>query len=219
MKNVPSVALMDKLKKTCGGLCVLDPGSCDCFGEISDEDAIDIGMDIDDKPEPFYSKSECSYYLTELYNDRGDSDFYSDIIDELCGNDFSEEEKDEFLRLVMKSGLANMKTSLAIAIATRAMKNTVSVDTGEYVYLLLSAHGSKIGRSKNPDSRTGNISTKLPFDVTEKFIFKVKDMKSTESMLHKRYADKRMNGEWFDLSKDDIADIKRCLNEIVRAES
>ena len=77
-----------------------------------------------------------------------------------------------------------------------------------YVYLLHSEHGYKIGKSKRPNERQVEIGTKLPFEVERIGLIETDDMKKLELSLHQRYADKRLNGEWFNLDQEDVDYIK-----------
>lgn len=78
-----------------------------------------------------------------------------------------------------------------------------------YVYLLRSSNGFyKIGRTVDPDDRIATFSVKLPFDVEYEHVISCSDMYELETRLHVHFAFKRVNGEWFDLSPDDIAYIK-----------
>lgn len=78
-----------------------------------------------------------------------------------------------------------------------------------FVYLLQSDTGFyKIGRTKNPKSRSKTFGVQLPFEV--KFIATIAtpDMHSLEAELHAHFASKRVNGEWFNLSPEDVGYIK-----------
>jgi len=80
--------------------------------------------------------------------------------------------------------------------------------TGGYVYLVRSQYGVKIGKSVNVKSRTRLFEVKLPFPISVEHYAWFDDYSYAERDLHKRYHAKRLEGEWFDLSKDDIAQIK-----------
>lgn len=76
-----------------------------------------------------------------------------------------------------------------------------------FSYLMHDGDYYKIGKSRNPvrrlkDLRTGNIKCRL--------ICYGKGV--TEEYLHKLYASKKINLEWFDLDKDDISQIKHMLS-------
>ncbi len=74
-----------------------------------------------------------------------------------------------------------------------------------YVYLLKSDTGHyKIGRTIDPSSRSKTFGIQLPFDVTFICTIKTDNMYGLESELHQKFSKKRINGEWFNLSTEDI---------------
>lgn len=79
-----------------------------------------------------------------------------------------------------------------------------------FVYLLKSPSTGhwKIGRTRNPADRRKTFNVKLPFDVEYEHLIPSNDMNKAEAMLHAKYADKRLDGEWFDLDDNDIDWIK-----------
>lgn len=78
-----------------------------------------------------------------------------------------------------------------------------------YVYLLRSTTGYyKIGRTVNPDDRLTTFSVKLPFEVEYECVIQTHDRYGLEKALHTYYMDKRINGEWFALTVEDVAFIK-----------
>ena len=75
----------------------------------------------------------------------------------------------------------------------------------------------KIGISSNVQNRIKRLTaTALPYETSLVCLIKF-DTKGPalklENSLHKRFADKRMNGEWFRLSPDDIEYIKSLAKE------
>lgn len=78
-----------------------------------------------------------------------------------------------------------------------------------FVYLIRSEVGYyKIGRTVNPDDRIRTFSVRLPFRVEYEHLIKCEDQRALEKQLHTKFADKRIDGEWFELTPDDVAYIK-----------
>lgn len=78
-----------------------------------------------------------------------------------------------------------------------------------YVYLVQSVSGHyKIGRTRNVDNRLRTFNVKLPFEIELTHVINSYDMVDAERILHARYAHRRVNGEWFALSPDDVTAIK-----------
>jgi len=80
-----------------------------------------------------------------------------------------------------------------------------------YIYLLKSDYGYKIGKSKNPKNRNNIFSVKLPFEVEMIKTIKVENYHQVEKDLHKHFEDKHLNGEWFDLTKEEIDEFERIV--------
>jgi len=81
-----------------------------------------------------------------------------------------------------------------------------------HVYLIQAQHDPslyKIGRSANPDDRIRTFEVKLPFTFDYICTIKSDDMYTLERQLHYKYRDKRIDGEWFRLSTEDVEYIKR----------
>lgn len=79
-----------------------------------------------------------------------------------------------------------------------------------YIYLIKSVTPKpyyKIGLSKTPVERIDRLDVILPFPIEPLHQFPTNHRHKAEKVLHKLYGDKRVNGEWFALSEQDIADI------------
>ena len=91
--------------------------------------------------------------------------------------------------------------------ASRA--NDVRKPSPGYVYLFRDKEGLyKIGRSKNPQQRAKDISQpNFPIDVI--CILKTNDAAMLECNMHELFAEKRVEGEWFELDEADVNYFRR----------
>jgi hypothetical protein len=82
-------------------------------------------------------------------------------------------------------------------------------DLSGYVYLVKSVSGHyKIGRAKDPNNRAKTFGVQLPFEIEFVAVIKTDDYVALEEQLHAKYQDKRVNGEWFALTPEDVEYIK-----------
>lgn len=75
------------------------------------------------------------------------------------------------------------------------------------VYLMVDEHTNftKIGIAKNPKAREDTLQGKMPL---LKMVWHTVGTRDDEATLHDIFKDKRVRGEWFNLSDDDITYIK-----------
>lgn len=78
-----------------------------------------------------------------------------------------------------------------------------------YVYLMKSGRYYKIGRANVPEKRNYELGTKLPEEIKTLHTIKTDDASGIEAYWHKRFDEKRVRGEWFDLSAGDVKAFKR----------
>lgn len=85
-----------------------------------------------------------------------------------------------------------------------------------YVYLMNDTTNNyyKIGISKNPTYREKTLQSEKPTIemIANKKFPNRKIAHSFEKALHSTYNEKRVRGEWFDLSQDEVNDIIESLN-------
>jgi len=78
-----------------------------------------------------------------------------------------------------------------------------------YIYFLKAYDNIiKIGRAVNLKDRFDTISPQLPFETEVLFTIKVKDYIKAESLFHSYFNNKWVRGEWFNLTDEDIKNIK-----------
>ena len=80
--------------------------------------------------------------------------------------------------------------------------------TAGVVYVLKSAYGFKVGRTGNIPSRMRAFGVQLPFIYSILMCVWFDDCHAAERRYHDMFANKRINGEWFDLDNSDIEKIR-----------
>lgn len=92
----------------------------------------------------------------------------------------------------------------------RPSKSPQTDTTGDgFVYLIESGRFYKIGHSVHAGARERQLAIQLPEPVATVHVIRTDDPTGIEAYWHRRFADLRKNGEWFDLRREDVAAFKR----------
>lgn len=78
-----------------------------------------------------------------------------------------------------------------------------------YVYLMKSGRFYKIGNSNNVERRNYDLGLILPEKIDIIHKIQTDDPVGIEAYWHDRFKEKRKQGEWFDLAKEEISAFKR----------
>ena len=103
---------------------------------------------------------------------------------------------------------ADVAAMLAGRIADSEVESKPGVDG--FVYLIQWGNNYKIGRGDQLERRVKQVRTGLPDSGRLVHAIRTDDPSGIEAYLHRRFAEKRAeNGEWFKLTKADVAAFKR----------
>jgi hypothetical protein len=145
---------------------------------------------------------------------RRDPEFPNDKVFDRFGS------KSDFVRRIVAYCDGNPGNEDVAAIC-RPLANTAAPDPtsdgGEfvtgYVYLALMKVGRekrfKIGKANLVEQRTRQVAVNLPEELTLVHAISTDDAYGIEAYWHKRFAEKRRGGEWFELTPDDVRVFKR----------
>jgi hypothetical protein len=77
----------------------------------------------------------------------------------------------------------------------------------------------KIGISKEPKHRESTLQSEKPsILLIWSSPVPIKNVNKIEAILHEKFSSKRIRGEWFDLSDDDIYFIKNSFQNLLIVE-
>jgi hypothetical protein len=88
-------------------------------------------------------------------------------------------------------------------------RKCVAPEAFGFVYLLRSGRYYKLGRTNSFGRRERELALQLPERAQTVHVIKTDDPVGIERYWHTRFADRRKNGEWFELTADDVAAFRR----------
>ena len=104
---------------------------------------------------------------------------------------------------------------LAILKASEPEEMTAPVDASPteetigFVYLLKASRYFKVGRSSSFERRSRELAIQLPEKAETVHVIRTDDPIGIERYWHQRFESKRKNGEWFELTAQDVKAFKR----------
>ena len=93
------------------------------------------------------------------------------------------------------------------SVALRQRYQTLNI--AGFVYLLRSGKYFKLGRTNATGRRLYELAIQLPQDPKVVHVIETDDPDGIEKYWHERFSEKRQGGEWFSLSKEEVAAFKR----------
>lgn len=82
----------------------------------------------------------------------------------------------------------------------------------QYLYLIKCQQYFKIGVANDVESRLAQLSTGNPFLLEVEIVYEFDNAEIVERVIHQKLKNKRVRGEWFELSYDDTTELhKLCL--------
>lgn len=93
--------------------------------------------------------------------------------------------------------------------AAEEKNEAADTSTDGFVYLLKSGRYYKIGKTNHAGRRERELAIQLPDAAKTVHTIKTDDPDGIEAYWHRRFEAKRKNGEWFDLSTQDVSAFRR----------
>lgn len=103
-----------------------------------------------------------------------------------------------------KPDYADVRAMLPEVTPSKLTLVTGAKQVDGHVYLIKSGGFYKVGRSEELERRVKEIRIALPDATTLIHAIKTDDPAGIEAYWHRRFADRRANGEWFRLTVDDV---------------
>ncbi len=89
------------------------------------------------------------------------------------------------------------------------VRTVVVPDRLGWIYMLQAGNCYKIGKATKLDRRIYQLKIQLPFKVELVHAIRTDDIDHAERHWHRRFEAKRMNGEWFELTTNDVQEFRQ----------
>ncbi len=130
-------------------------------------------------------------------------------LENFLDNELTDEQIEEINEHLIRENQRQYEESYERVPKSRRQSISKAKEEAGYVYFIKEHFSGKvkIGKTKHMNSRMEMFGVKLPFEWDVIKTVKSADYSLTETLLHRKYENKRVNGEWFDLTQSDIDDI------------
>lgn len=125
----------------------------------------------------------------------------SELISKIRGYSQAREGYDDIVSLCDSYGPLSRRSD--------ASRPTATAENIGFVYLMKSGRFYKIGKTNAAGRRERELAIQLPQRASTVHVIRTDDPSGIEAYWHKRFADRRKNGEWFELSAADVTVFKR----------
>lgn len=103
----------------------------------------------------------------------------------------------------------DMEQSTKTNVADSEVASGSQQEVVGFVYMLRAGRNFKIGKTNAVGRRERELAIQLPERADTVHVIKTDDPSGIEAYWHRRFADRRKNGEWFELRPDDVRAFKR----------
>lgn len=109
--------------------------------------------------------------------------------------------------------IIDIKTNETYNLPVRDLTKKEKRKSPGYVYFVQCNNVVKIGMAKDLNNRVKVYGVNSPFKTKLLHYIKTENKKELEAFFHETFSNKRTDGEWFELTKQDIKDIKDGIYE------
>jgi hypothetical protein len=92
---------------------------------------------------------------------------------------------------------------------TVVLRTVVVQDRLGWIYMLQAGNCFKIGKATKLDRRIYQLKIQLPYKVELVHAIRTDDIDHAERHWHKRFDSRRLNGEWFELTTNDVQEFRQ----------
>lgn len=178
---------------------------------VSPFDLVDCSKEVLQKINAWCAEHQKAYLALEVFTHlqcRFDEQFMQESDLDLLVESFPDSQVAQAALVEKEQLQKDHEEALSKEIVSRRKPSTPQKG---YVYLLKfeGKNSYKIGKTINLEARITQFEIKLPFETQLICAIPSDDITVLEAQLHERFAQQRINGEWFKLTANDVKYIQR----------